>query len=299
EPLNNNKKPIIIVVLVLLVASLYLYGRIAVYPDLKKRPFEGLLYPNYVFLLLGVDHRFGSVRSDTMLLVHADSIKQFVDVVSLPRDTRALISGHGFAKLGHAFAYGGIKLARQTVEDMIGVKIDHTVTVNINGFEEIVDLLGGVTIEIEEDMQYEDRAQGLRIDLKKGSSHLSGPEAMQYVRFREKKFGDLGRLKRQQKFLAKMKKKLQTPLHLATLTKLLQTILSYVETDVSLPTLLCLVLRFRTIDRSNIRFCTLGGTPDYQNGVSYFIPNSRDIFRLRHLIKVSGRGKWYLLVNEE
>ena len=67
EPLNNNKKPIIIVVLVLLVASLYLYGRIAVYPDLKKRPFEGLLYPNYVFLLLGVDHRFGSVRSDTML----------------------------------------------------------------------------------------------------------------------------------------------------------------------------------------------------------------------------------------
>ena len=110
---NNNKESFIIIILVLLVSSLYLYGRIVVYPNVKKRPFEALLHPNYVFLLLGMDHRFGATRSDTMLMVHADTVKRFVDVISLPRDTKTFIPGHGTGKLGHAFAYGGVGLARQ------------------------------------------------------------------------------------------------------------------------------------------------------------------------------------------
>jgi len=293
----KTKQSLIILILVILVFSLYLYGRIAVYPSLKNRHFEMLLNPNYVFLLLGVDHQRGKARSDTMLLLHADCANRCVDVVSLPRDTRVILPGKGARKLGHAYAHGGLDLARDTVQRLTGVDIDYTVVVDIFGFEEIVDLLGGVTVEIERDMQYVDRSQGLRIDLRAGLQHLSGTESMQYVRFRDRRMGDLGRLKRQQKFLSEMKKKFQGPIHLNTLRKLLQSIMTNVNTDLSLATMLYLVNHFRVIDRSRIRFRTLKGIAEYEDGVSFYFPDGKDIVRMRHLIRTARRRGWCVLSN--
>lgn len=114
-------------------------------------------------------------------------------MLSIPRDTYTEIVGKGFSdKINHAYAFGGIDMSLRTVEQLLNIPIDYTVQVNMDSFKEIVDAVGGITIE----NPLEFKSSGSTF--KKGQISLSGEEALTYIRMRyEDPRGDFGRQDRQ------------------------------------------------------------------------------------------------------
>ncbi|MGI6331552.1 MAG: LCP family protein, partial [Zhaonellaceae bacterium] len=164
-------------------------------------------------LLLGVDQRGKeAARSDTIMVAFLDLKKPDVKILSIPRDTRVEIPGHGKQKLNHSHAYGGAELTMEVVSNLLDVPIEKYVEVNFKGFEDVIDALGGVEMEVEKKMQY--KAEG--IDLKPGLQRLDGKDALGYVRYRSDG-DDTTRIARQQKF---MKELIEEVLQLSTIWKL-------------------------------------------------------------------------------
>ena len=192
-------------------------------------------------LLLGVDRREGDVgRSDTLMVAAVDVDASKAALLSIPRDTRVAIEGNGFDKINHAYAFGGHSLTQKTVENLLGVKMDHYILVDTRSFERIIDAIGGVDLNVEKRMYYEDPWDdngGLVIDLYPGEQHLDGERAIQYVRYRDGE-GDIGRVGRQQKFVKAVLSKVISPDMLPRLPKLAEEIRKAVETDMSVTDLL-------------------------------------------------------------
>ncbi len=162
-------------------------------------------------IIIGTDEylEFDPGRSDTIIWAYLDFRNDTVDILSIPRDMVIWIPKRhpDFDKICHAYSYGGADLVKRAVEGFIGVKIDQVVKVDYGGFVDIIDTLGGVTIDVEKDMNYDDRRGNLHIHISKGSQVLDGRESLNYVRFRHDRKGDLGRIERQQKFLTALKEK--------------------------------------------------------------------------------------------
>lgn len=158
-------------------------------------------------LLMGEDNVDGSRRSDTILFITVDIDDKNIRVLSLPRDTRVMIPGHGTQKLNHAFAYGGQDLMRATVTNYLGEPILYYMIVDYDSFPAFVDMLGGVEIDVPKRMRYVDRAGGLDINIQPGLQTLDGKTALHFVRFRKDALGDIGRIQRQQQFLKAMLKR--------------------------------------------------------------------------------------------
>jgi len=145
-------------------------------------------------LLIGTDRRTKEEagRSDVMILTHLDPKNKKITLLSIPRDTRVEIPGHGYDKINAAFnsdyfSDGGIALSIKTVANLLGVDskdIPYYAIVNFDGFVKIIDALGGVTIDVKERMYYRSWTGDVKIDLKPGVQHLDGKKALEYVRFR-------------------------------------------------------------------------------------------------------------------
>ena len=174
------------------------------YSDAEK---DGLLVAKdkATVMIMGVDKRNDDVgRSDTLMVATLDPDKNQAALLSIPRDTRVKIKGHGYDKINAAYAYGDRKLSQQTVESLLGIKIDHYIVIDVHGFTKIIDALGGIDIDVEKRMYYEDPWDddgGLYIDLQPGMQHMDGKTAVTYVRYRDEE-GDIGRIRRQQKILS-------------------------------------------------------------------------------------------------
>lgn len=162
--------------------------------------------PGLTILLAGIDSELDTSitngspaagRSDALMLVRLTADRQHAYVISLPRDSWVDIPGHGMDKLNAAYAYGGQTLAVRTVEHLTGVRIDHVAVVDMAGFRELTDALGGVTITVPEDVtdpHFESFPAGTR--------RFDGAAALAYVRERQGlPRGDLDRVRRQQEFL--------------------------------------------------------------------------------------------------
>ena len=104
-------------------------------------------------MIMGVDERADDVgRSDTLMVATIDPKLDQAALLSIPRDTRVKIKGHGYDKINAAYAYGGERLTQSTVEDFLGVNMDHYIIVNVKAFQRIIDALGGVDIDVEKRM---------------------------------------------------------------------------------------------------------------------------------------------------
>jgi len=177
---------------------------------------------NINILAVGIDDVQGSHRSDTIAVVAINIEDRFVKVLSLPRDLRVQIEGRGWQKLNHAYAYGGIDLLRSTINNFLGIPLHYHVIVNYQSFPKLVDLLGGVTIDVPKRLRYTDRAGGLHIDIPAGRQLLDGKTALEFVRFRHDALGDIGRIQRQQLFLREILNKIRQPETLAALPEIVE-----------------------------------------------------------------------------
>ncbi len=235
-------------------------------------------------MVLGVDSRSDDVgRSDTLMVASVRREQEMAMLLSVPRDTRVEIKGHKYDKINHAYAYGGHELSRDTVEKLLGVPVDHYIMVDTKAFERIIDLIGGVDIDVEKRMYYEDPWDdngGLVIDLYPGEQHLDGERAIQYVRYRDGE-GDIGRIARQQKFVRAVLSQVISPSVLPKLPELAEEISGAVETDMSVGELIQMASMLKGIKDNGLKVDMVPGAPVYFSDISYWIP---DIVALRHLL---------------
>jgi len=170
-------------------------------------------------LVMGVDVTLNNrrqpvnlARSDALLLATFDPATRTAAFLSIPRDTRAEIPGHrGWWKINAAYALGGPDLTVRTVQQLLGVRVHRYVKLGPHSFARLIDAVGGVWVDVERDLHYEDSWAGLRIDLKKGRQLLSGEQAMGYARFRHDPLGDISRVQRQQKVVRALFERLKEP----------------------------------------------------------------------------------------
>ncbi len=225
-------------------------------------------------VVMGCDIRKDDVgRSDTLFVVMLDKSKKNAALLSVPRDTRVKIKGHGWDKINAAFAYGGQKLTRETVQDFLGIKLDNYVLVDFRGFKGLVDAVGGVDINVEKRMYYYDPYDGFEIDLRPGMQHMDGKTAMQYVRYRDEE-GDIGRIRRQQKFLMALYRHIASKNIIAKIPGVSKQIMSMVKTDLSLKEMVELGNVMRDmVEKDGLKMSMVPGEPEYIHGISYWIPD--------------------------
>jgi LCP family protein required for cell wall assembly len=273
-------------------------NKIDVFSGIDKRPEKKSTAMNY--LLVGSDTReglskaelkalrVGSVataagkRSDTMLLVHISKARDKAVMISIPRDTFALIPEHtsksgklipaAYSKINSSFNWGGAPLLIQTIEEMTELKIDHYIEINFDGFARIVDSIGGVEVCTKKDIN----DPKSHLILEAGVHTLNGIESLKYVRTREfDGLGDLGRMQRQQAFMSAVLRKATSAgvlLNPVTMASFINSSLSAVTTDSELKNsdLIALAKQMKSLSTSSVRTLTvpLSNLNYYSNGVT-------------------------------
>lgn len=267
--------PALVVIVGGLLAGLYLHlvGQIAVREVTPRRPrvpafaWPLRLVDRVHVLVIGtditLDHRrrvLNVARADTLALVTFDPERGRIGVLSIPRDTRALIPGYGETKINASYAYGAAGLTIRTVEQLLGVRIPYYVKLGPHSFARIIDALGGVEVEVEKDLKYTDSWAGYTIDLRKGRQHLTGEQAAAYIRFRHDPLGDIGRVERQHRLLRALMAQLKQPTTLLAAPRLLRAVSAHTDTNLGPAELLTLgVFALRVRDHP-LQVHTLPGT---------------------------------------
>lgn len=186
--------------------------------NLNTTPKEAFGKDSMNLLILGCDEELApggkkvlkqAGRADMILLAHLDFKKKTITGISVPRDTRTKLPGDENHKINayHNLAKPDEANAKQeeAVEYLTGVNVDRTIVIDYVAFQEMVDAVGGVKVNIKTPMKYTDKAGGLYVDFKPGPFVLDGYDAMCYVRFRKDAGGDFVRTERQRQFLIAFK----------------------------------------------------------------------------------------------
>lgn len=246
--------------------------------DKPKQKQEELLtaHDKATIMIMGVDEREDDVgRSDTLMIATLDPIKDKASLLSIPRDTRVGISGYGYDKINAAYAYGGEKLTQETVEDFLGLDIDHYIIINTHAFVKIIDAIGGIDVYVDKRMYYEDPWDddgGLIIDLQPGLQHMDGKTAVTYVRYRDEE-GDIGRIKRQQTFMKACVDQVTSPSIIPKLPSVISEIASSIKTDLSIRQLLEFAGTLKNAQKNQMTAEMVPGRPMYIDDISYWIPD--------------------------
>lgn len=231
-------------------------------------------------LVMGVDVREDDVgRSDTLMIATVDPKLDRASLLSVPRDTRVRITGYGYDKINAAYAFGGEPLSEKTVENLLGIDIDHYVIINTKSFVKIIDALGGLDIDVEKRMYYEDPWDddgGLIIDLYPGMQHMDGETAVTYVRYRDEE-GDIGRIHRQQKFMEACLDKIISPDIVTRIPAVVREITEAIDTDMTFRQLLEIAGALKAAQSNGLQTDMVPGYPLYIDGISYWIPDVEEL----------------------
>ncbi|MCQ2559445.1 MAG: LCP family protein [Clostridia bacterium] len=230
-------------------------------------------------LLLGTDARASDggkmTRADTIMLACLNTEKQQLALYSIPRDTYVYIPGYGYDKINATTVYGGTKLCMEVVSNLVGVEVEDYVLIDYGGFEAAVDALGGVTLNVEEDMyHYDPEENGIyTINLKAGLQHLDGNKALQYVRYRTYELGDIARASTQQRFLVALYDQLFSSGSILKLPDLVSSLSTNLKTSLSFKEMYQLASTGASMENLNIATQTLPGTFMDLDGISYWKVN--------------------------
>lgn len=269
--MNKNKLAIsrIVALLIVMAGISYFYLNLLSPRLIPSFLRIGMLRKPINILLIGTDVTYNAEtnkampdndgRADTIIMLHLNPLTSKINALSIPRDTFVNISGFGSHKINAAHAFGGTPLLKETVENLLGVKADYYIKVKPNAAARIVDLLGGIYVDVEADMRYVDHAQKLDINLKKGWQKLSGKQAHDFIRFRHDIYGDIGRVGRQQTFIKAATKQLARPTNILKSPYIFGAALKEIQTNLSATALFRILNWGRTLAISKIEAETLSG----------------------------------------
>lgn len=155
-------------------------------------------------LLLGIDEREDSSDfvglTDTIIVYHNSGPGKKNSLISIPRDIRVNLEGHGWNKINAAYKFGGYEMIKDEIYKLTDIRINKVMVANFRGFKEIIDILGGVNIEVEESLH--DPLSGANFD--PGTYNMDGEQALSFVRCRSTAGADLDRVDRQKYLLSEL-----------------------------------------------------------------------------------------------
>lgn len=222
-------------------------------------------------LFLGADARSSQNQgyTDSINILSIDKKTKEVSLLSIPRDTRVQITGRGVDKINSAYAYGDINTTIDTVENFLKVRIDYYVLVDFSDFKELVDSLGGITMNVEPHIS------AVRPELhgKTGVSKLTGEEALIYVRFRQDSESEGGRMKRHREAITAIINEALNPSNILQAPTVLNQLRENVKTDI--PPLETTVIEtlITGFDIENAQTGVVTGEYTHINGINYMIPD--------------------------
>ena len=225
--------------------------------------------------LLIVGDQADEATTDSIVVSHLDLDRRTATLMSVPRDTWVAIPHHGHMKINSAFAFGGATGTARAVTALTGIPIDATVAIDPRSVKQIVDALGGININVETDMNYDDNYGNLHIHLKKGEQFLSGGGVMQYMRFRHDAESDFGRMRRQQQVMREIVRELGEPQNWAKVPRLVALAREDVQTSLTAEQMQAIVELFRGVPQDNVRSLTLPSRPDTIGDASVVIVDDR------------------------
>lgn len=240
----------------------------------KKEPFS--------VLMLGVDERVGDKgRTDTMIVLAVNPDKDSVKMVSIPRDTRATIVGWsgGEDKMNHAYAHGDVEMTIATIEHFLDIPIDYYMKINMEGFLDIVDAVGGVEIDNDIDFTFEGE------HFPKGKLHLNGEKALKYTRMRdEDPRGDFGRQLRQRQIIQAVVKEGASLKTLKNYQPIFQALGKNIKTNLTFNEIIDIQKNYKSASK-HIEQLTIEGHGERINKIYYYIVSDEEKQRLQKELK--------------
>ncbi|MBT2644635.1 LytR family transcriptional regulator [Bacillus sp. ISL-41] len=302
KPNKNNKwsfglKMLGVIILVLFIAvggyAFYVYNSLSQAVDTmqepiereksEKRPEPVTLEQKQPFsvLLLGVDEREGDRgRSDTMIVVTVNPDTKTTKMLSIPRDTRTEIIGKDFEdKINHAYAFGGVEMSMDTVENFLDIPIDYYMKINMEGFKDIVEAVDGITVQNDLDFTYEGDY------FPKGDIHLNADEALNYSRMRyEDPRGDFGRQSRQREIIKGVIKKGASFSSLTRFDEIFDALGKNIKTNIKFDEMVDIQTNYKESAES-IQQLEISGKGAKIDGIYYFIVADEEKQKLQQTLK--------------
>lgn len=235
---------------------------------------------------MGVDERKNDRgRSDTLIVMTLNPQKEKMQMVSIPRDTRTNIVGKGtMDKINHAYAFGGTKMAINTVEQFTGIPIDYFIRINMEALSGLVDAVGGITVDNHLDW-YDEGYYKKGYHYKKGKIELDGPKALGYVRMRHlDPNGDFGRNQRERQVITAILHKATSISSVTHYQDILNTLGNNVKTNLTFQDMMNIRANYRSC-LSNIENYEIKGTGQKINGIYYLIVPDEEKAKVTHMLK--------------
>ncbi len=250
----------------------------------------------YTFLIIGRDNV--GLNTDIIILLSFDIQNGAINILQIPRDTYMEIDSTPF-KINAAYAVmhnraynkkendvddAAIRSFISLLEKNLCVEIDYYALCNLSGFRSIIDIIGGVKMDVPYNLYYNDPDQNLYINIKKGPQTLNGNKAEQFIRYRSGYIeGDIGRINAQKLFISALIQQLKTNIKINMLTSIAEEIINNVKTSLSLADIIYFAKEFYLIDNADIHFITFPGTSarsEITTGVWYYIMHRADLIVL-------------------
>lgn len=250
--------------------------------DMREKPIVFKEYDPFSVLVLGVDERENdSGRSDTIIVLAVNPVLKSTKMVSIPRDTLTEIEGKGVKdKINHAYAFGGIEMAMKSVEHLLDIPIDYVVQVNMESFKEIVDAVGGITVNNMLDFKVGDES------FPKGQLSLTGEEALTFVRMRyEDPRGDFGRQDRQKLVIQAVLKQGASVNSLLNYKGIFSAIGNNVRTNMTFDEMVDVQANYRDSVNSIDQIIISEGHGKMMNDIWYYIMNEDELVRTQNELK--------------
>lgn len=238
-------------------------------------------------LLIGLENYtsdFKGGRTDSLMVATFNPVLKTMKLTSIPRDTYVFIDAKGRKdKITHAYGVGGRDETIKTVETLLNIPIDYYVQVNFNGFKDIIDEIGGVTVDVPFDFhEYTDTHPRKRINFTKGKSTLNGEEALAYARMRKSDpRGDFGRNDRQKELIKSIIDKISTPTNLLKIDDISEHLGENVTTNVKMSDPIFFLKKYNGFSSNNIETLNIEGADTYIDDVYYFVPNEHTLLEVQ------------------
>ena len=241
----------------------------------EKHPFS--------VLILGVDERENDVgRSDTMIVVTVNPDKNSIKMLSIPRDTRVNIAGWsgGEDKINHSYAYGGIDMSIDTVEEFLDIPIDYYIKLNMEGFKDLVDAVGGVTVYNDMDLQHG------KYVFPKGEITLNGEEALVYSRIRyEDPRGDFGRQKRQKDIMQAILNEGASISTLWNYDDIFGALSKNIKTNLTFNEMVEIQAGYKSTVKNLEQYNFEKGSGGFLGNIWYYFPDEQEVLDFQHMLK--------------
>lgn len=244
-------------------------------------------------IVIGTDEVDYAKHSDVIIFLSYNPKTRFLDVISIPRDTKIRVPGVAIRKINQLYAYTYKKTkshhaaadsVRNKLEKILGVDIPYYAQVDYDGFKNFIDVLGGIKIRLNQPMNYDDNWGKLHIHFSTGAHLLDGKKALEYIRYRRGDRADLDRILRQQSFMREIMNKVKEPGVIAGFPKIVKILYKNTHTNISVWDILTIIYELKDFKLSNTRLQSLPGSPSR----GAWIPSAKAIQKSIELV-MSGR----------